>query len=289
MVFRSKRHYVTFLVPAAVLIVVFLIYPLFRTVFYSFTSWKNFSPKQTWTGLANYSRMINDPVVLVSIRNTLIMMVGVFLFQVGLSLVLAIMVTELKKLFKFFRTVYFFPVLISATAIGLMFKLIYGYEYGLLNLFFGLFGKENRVWINARTSIFLVTIPIMWQYVGFYFVIYLTGMSKIPQEIYESAQMDGITAFQKAIYITLPMLRDVITSVVILVISGCFKVFDLVYVITGGGPLNSSELLSTYMYDTAFRRYNGGYASALAILMICIGVGLTMILRKFLEQKESYQ
>lgn len=128
----------------------------------------------------------------------------------------------------------------------------------------------------------------MWQYVGFYFVIFLTGMSKIPSDIYESSELDGITPFQKAIYITIPMIRDVITSVVILVISGCFKVFDMVYVITGGGPMNSSELLSTYMYSTAFRNYNGGYASAIAIVMIIFGVVLSNVLRRILEPKEVY-
>ena len=113
-------------------------------------------------------------------------------------------------------------------------------------------------------------------------------MSKIPDEIYESAELDGINAWQKAVYITIPMIRDVICSVVILVISGCFKVFDMVYIITVGGPMNSSELLSTYMYNMAFRRYNGGYASAIAVLMIVIGVALTLVLRKILEPKENY-
>lgn len=288
MVLRNKKYYCLFLAPAVALILGFLIYPLLKTVYYSFTSWRNFSPKQTWTGLSNYIRLINDPVIVKAIKNTFVMMIGVVFFQVGVSLLLAIMVSSTKKLFKFFRTTYFLPILISATAIGLMFKLIYGYEYGLLNLFVEFFGGEKQVWINEKTSIFLVTIPIMWQYVGFYFVIYLTGMSKIPSEIYESAELDGITPFKKAIYITIPMIRDVLTSVAILVISGCFKVFDMVYVITEGGPLNSSELLSTYMYSTAFRSYNGGYASAIAIVMIVMGVLITMVLRKVLEPKESY-
>ncbi len=288
MILRSKRYYMTYLAPAALLILVFLAYPMFKTVYYSFTAWKNFSPRQTWAGFDNYARLLKDVVVMKSIRNTFIMMGGVFLFQVGVSLVLAILVSGTKRMFKFFRTVYFFPILISATAIGLMFKLIYGYEYGLLNLVIELFGKEKQVWLNTKSSIFLVTIPIMWQYVGFYFVIYLTGMSKISREIYESAEIDGITPFKKAFYITIPMLRDIIISVVILVISGCFKVFDLVFIITNGGPLNSSELLSTYMYTTAFMRCNGGYASAISILMIIIGVGVTVIMRKILEPKEQY-
>jgi raffinose/stachyose/melibiose transport system permease protein len=215
------------------------------------------------------------------------MMAFVFIFQIGVAIILAILVDSTKKLFKFFRTVYFFPILISATAIGLMFKLMYTYEYGLLNYVVALFGGEKQVWLTAKTAIFLVTIPVMWQYVGFYFIIFLAGISKIPQDIYESADLDGISPFQKAVYITIPLMRDVITSSVILVISGCFKVFDMVYVISAGGPLNSSELLSTYMYNMAFVKYNGGYASTIAIVIIILGTGITVVMRKFLEAKND--
>ena len=286
MMLRNKKYFTLFITPAVLAVVVFLIYPLFRTFYYSLTDWKNFSPKQNFAGLKNYIRLINDPVILTALRNTFIMMVGVFIFQVGVSLLLALLVSNTGKLFKFFRTTYFLPILISATAIGLMFKLIYGYEYGLLNLVVGFFGLDKQVWINEKTSIFLVSIPIMWQYVGFYFVIFLTGMSKISPDIYESAELDGIKPWQKAIYITVPMIRDVLTSVVVLVISGCFKVFDMVYVITDGGPMHSSELLSTYMYSTAFRSYNGGYASAIAIVMILLGVLVTVVMRRILEVKD---
>ncbi len=286
MVLRNKRYYCIFLLPAAVLILSFLIYPLFRTLFYSFMQWKNFSPKYSFIGIDNYVRLYNDPIIGKAVKNTFIIIVGDLIFQGFVSLGLALMVATTKKTKRIFRTLYFIPIVISATAIGLMFKLIYGYDYGLLNYFVTLFGGEKHVWINQKTSIFLVAIPEMWQYVGFYFVTYLTGMSKIPEEIYESVELDGINAWQKARYITLPLLRDVMTAVVILVTTGCFKVFDLVYMITDGGPLNSSELLSTYMYSTAFRRYNGGYASAIAIVMISIGVLLTVVLRRVFEQKE---
>lgn len=274
---------IIFLMPALILLCCFLVYPLFKTIYYSFTAWYNFAPKQNWIGLDNYKDIIKDPVIVNSLKNTGILMIGVLITQIGFAMVLAILVDGIRHCFKFFRTVYFFPIVISATAIGLMFTLIYKYEYGLLNYIITLLGGEKVVWINQRSAVFLALIPVWWQYVGFYFVIFLTGISSIPTDIYESAMLDGIRPFQKAIYITIPMLKDVLTSSIILVVSGCFKVFDIVFMITNGGPLDASQLLSTYMYEKAFARQNGGYASAIATIMVILGVVVTSILRRLLQ------
>ncbi|MFV0242706.1 MAG: carbohydrate ABC transporter permease [Lacrimispora sphenoides] len=286
---KAKRQQtaILYLLPAVVLLLCFMIYPLGKTIYYSFTAWYNFSAVQTFIGLENYKDLIKDPVVRTALRNTAILMAGVLLFQIGFALILAILVDGVRHCFKFFRTIYFFPIVISATAIGLMFTLIYKYEYGLLNYFITLFGGEKQVWINEKTSIYLALIPVVWQYVGFYFVIFLTGISNISSDIYESAMLDGIRPVQKAVYITVPMLRSVLTSSIVLVVSGCFKVFDIIFMVTNGGPLDSSQLLSTYMYQKAFARGNGGYASSIAIVMIVLGVAVTSVLRKMLQGGEE--
>ncbi len=284
---KRQRTAILFLLAAVVLLICFMIYPLGKTIYYSFTAWYNFSAVQTFIGLKNYKDLIRDPVVRTALRNTAILMAGVLLFQIGFALILAILVDGVRHCFKFFRTIYFFPIVISATAIGLMFTLIYKYEYGLLNYFITLFGGEKQVWINERTSIYLALIPVVWQYVGFYFVIFLTGISNISSDIYESAMLDGIRPVQKAVYITVPMLRSVLTSSIVLVVSGCFKVFDIIFMVTNGGPLDSSQLLSTYMYQKAFARGNGGYASSIAIVMIVLGVAVTSVLRKMLQGGEE--
>jgi raffinose/stachyose/melibiose transport system permease protein len=287
MVLKDRRYVFLLLSPTILLIMIFLFIPLVRTVGYSLTSWYNFSINRTFIGLGNYGQIATDPVVLIALRNTGILIVGVLIFQIGLSLILALCVDSAKHFFKFFRTVYFFPIVISATAIGLMFSLIYKYDYGLLNYILVLLGMERQVWLTQASAIYLVLIPVCWQYVGFYFVIFLTGISKIPEEIYESAVLDGVKPFQKAFYITIPLLKDILTSSLILVVSGCFKVFDMIYVITGGGPFNSSELLSTYMYRKAFMDYNIGYASAISIVMIVLGLAITGILRKVTSKIED--
>ena len=284
---KRQRTAIVFLIPAVVLLLCFMIYPLGKTIFYSFTAWYNFSTEQTFIGLDNYKELIADPVIRVALRNTVILMAGVLIFQIGFALILAIMVDGIRHCFKFFRTIYFFPIVISATAIGLMFTLIYKYEYGLLNYFVVLFGGEKQVWINEKSSIYLALIPVVWQYVGFYFVIFLTGIANIPADIYESAMLDGIRPLQKAAYITIPMLRSVLCSSIVLVISGCFTVFDMIFMVTNGGPLDSSQLLSTYMYQKAFARGNGGYASSIAIVMIVLGVAVTSVLRKLLSGGEE--
>ena len=283
MALKGKKYVWICIAPAMILIMAFLIYPLIKTVIYSFSSWYNFALTSEWIGLDNYKRIFSDMVMPVAFKNTAILIAGVLIFQVGFALLLAIMVDSAHHGFKLFRTVYFFPIVISGTAIGLMFTLIYKYEYGLLNYFVTLLGYDKQVWITPKTAIYLALIPVLWQYIGFYFVIFLTGISKIPEDIYESAMLDGITPVKKIFYITIPMLKDVLVSTVVLVVSGCFRVFDTIYVITKGGPMNSSQLLSTYMYQTAFEKYNGGYASAIAVVMIIIGVLLTIGLRKLLK------
>ena len=283
MALKGKKYVWICITPAMILILAFLIYPLIKTVIYSFSSWYNFALTSEWIGLDNYKRIFSDMVMPVAFKNTAILIAGVLIFQVGFALLLAIMVDSAHHGFKLFRTVYFFPIVISGTAIGLMFTLIYKYEYGLLNYFVTLLGYDKQVWITPRTAIYLALIPVLWQYIGFYFVIFLTGIAKIPEDIYESAMLDGITPIKKIFYITIPMLKDVLVSTVVLVVSGCFRVFDTIYVITKGGPMNSSQLLSTSMYQTAFEKYNGGYASAIAVVMILIGVLLTIGLRKLLK------
>ena len=288
MVLKSNKHAILFLSPALLFIITFLVVPLFRTAYYSLTRWYNFSPNPRFIGLTNYVSLFNDRVIRIAITNTGIMMIGVFLFQIVLAVILSICVDSAKHGFRFFRTVYFFPIVITAVAIGLMFSLIYKYDYGLLNNIITMLGGERQVWLTRERALYMMLIPVCWQYVGFYFVVFLTGISKIPEDIYESAILDGITPVQKAIYITVPLLKDILVSNIILVIAGCFRVFDMVYMVTGGGPLNASELLSSYMYRKAFMDYNTGFASAIAIVMIVLGITITSVLRFLAKQTDDY-
>lgn len=287
MVLKSKKYIFIFLFPAMLLITIFLYYPLGKTVQYSFTDYSEWSPVFNYIGWENFHRLFTDSIIGKSLINTLILLVGCVVVEVGVALILAVLVDSIKRGFRFFRMVFFFPVVISGSAIGLMFYLAFQYDYGLMNNIIAVFGMEKINWITENSAMYLVLIPVLWQYVGFYFVIFLTAIANVPADIYESAELDGITGFKKTIYITIPMIQEVIVTSLGLVIAGSLKVFDIVFVMTNGGPLDASQLLSTYQYQQAFVYNNQGYGSAISVLIITLGLIIYVVTNKLAQQKEG--
>jgi raffinose/stachyose/melibiose transport system permease protein len=277
MILKDKKYAILFLAPALTLITIFLFNPLIQTFYFSFTSWRSFSIRKPFVGLENYVRLIHDPVVGIAIKNTMLLILLCIIFEIGFALLLAMLMDGVKRGFKIYRTVFFFPVVVSGSAIGLLFSLTYQYDAGLLNNILGVFGMSKTVWLTEKSSALLSMIPYIWQMTGFYFVIFMTALTKIPSDIYESAALDGATGITKSVYITLPLIRDVIFTTVALVITSAIKVFDIIFTITQGGPLDSSQVLSTYIYQSTFQANNQGYGCALSILMVAIGVCLTII------------
>lgn len=289
MALKSKKYIFLFLSPAILLITVFLYFPLAKTVEYSFTNYSNWSRVFDFIGFENYKKLFTDPIIGKSMINTFILLIGCVVVEVGFALVLSVLADSIRRGFKFFRTVYFFPVTISGSAIGLMFYLVFQFEYGLMNNILASLGMEKINWITEKSAMYLVLIPVLWQYVGFYFVIFLTAIASVPTDIYESAVLDGITGFKKTVYITIPLIKDVVVTAVSLVIAGSLKVFDIVFVMTGGGPMDASQLLSTYQYQQAFVYNNQGYASAVSVLIIVLGLIIYIATNfKFHKQENFY-
>jgi raffinose/stachyose/melibiose transport system permease protein len=170
-----------------------------------------------------------------------------------------------------------------------MFYQAFQYDYGLANNILSLFGIEKINWITENTAMFLVLVPIIWQYVGFYFVIFLTAIANVPGDIYESAALDGVTGFHKTVHITIPIIKEVIVTTAGLVIAGSLKVFDIVYVMTNGGPLDASQLLSTYQYQQAFVYNDQGYSSAISVLIIVLGISIYIITNKLSQRNEGLE
>lgn len=280
MLYRKKWPLIIFLVPSLIFLVVFLYIPFINNIknsLYDMTT-PVLLQGQTWKfiGIDNYKRMLTDPDLRISILNSLKMMALTVIFQVGIAFLLAVMVSQTKRMQQFFRTVYFFPVVISATAIGLIFKLFYNYNGGMLNQLLELVGKSPVNWLSPALAFIMVAIPTLWSYVGFYFVIILTGLSDIPEDIYEVASIDGCSKFKQVFYITFPMLRSVLCTCVVLAVTGALKVFDLPWVLVpNGAPQGLTHFLGTYMYQSTFGMNNYDYGSALAVLIVILGIAVS--------------
>ncbi|MDE6603011.1 MAG: sugar ABC transporter permease [Lachnospiraceae bacterium] len=290
-IYRNKKPAFVFLLPAFLFMVVLLYYPFFKTILNSFMHLKQLGATATafnspW--YANYEEMLHDPNVWTSVKNTIIMMLVTLVGQVGIAIVLALMVDNIGRGKQFFRTVFFFPIVISATALGLMFNLIFLYDKGMVNQLLELLGKQNLTdWKAEGIALFTMMAPVMWQYVGFYFVILVTGLNNISDELYEAARIDGATALQRVRYISVPLLHNVICTCSILAVTGALKVFDLPWVMFPKGmPLKSTFLTGTYMYYHTMETKNVDYGAALAVLIVVLGVVLAKVVNAIFREKD---
>lgn len=290
-IYKNKKPLFVFLLPAFIFMIVFLYYPFIKNILNSFqkiTSLGAISKGWNDPWYSNYVKMFHDPNMRTALINTIIMMLVTIVGQVGIAIGLALMVDNIKRGAKFFRTVFFFPIVISATALGLMFNLIFLYDKGMVNQFLELLGRTTLIdWKDPAHALIVMMIPVMWQYVGFYFVILVTGLNNIPLELYESASIDGATRWQRIRYITLPLLRNVICTCVVLAVTGALKVFDLPWVMFPKGmPLGKTWLTGTYMYYQAFNTRNVDYSSAIAVAIVILGIITSKIVNKVFKEAD---
>ena len=290
-IYKNKKPLIVFLLPALIFMIVYLYYPFFMNFINSFQQIKILGQSGAeWNDpwYTNYVELVKDPVVWISLKNTLIMTLVTIVGQVGIALVLALLVDNIKFGAKFFRTVYFFPIVISATALGLLFNLIFLYDKGMLNQLLEALGKTTLTdWKGEGLALFTMMLPVMWQYVGFYFVIMITGLNNISEELYESAAIDGATRSQRVRYISLPLLHNVLCTCVVLAVTGALKVFDLPWTIFPKGmPMKTTFLTGTYMYYQTMEAKNVDYGSTLAILLVMLGIVTSKIVNAIFKEKD---
>ena len=292
-IYKRKAPLIVFLVPAFLFLIVFLYYPFLQNIINSFSDITGLgSPakglNQPW--YANYAALFTDPKLHTALKNTIILTICTVVFQVGIALVLALLVDSIRVGAQLFRTLYFFPIVISATALGLMFNLIFLFKGGMVNqllLNMGVISK-NIDWKDQAHFLFTMLMPVMWQYVGFYFVILVTGLNNISEDVKEAAEIDGATGFKRIRYITLPLLRNVLCTCLVLAITGALKVFDLPWVMFGAGmPLDQGWLTGTYMYDQTFNRGNVDYGSTIAMLIVVLGVVLSNVANRVFKPRDD--
>lgn len=305
MIYKKKSPLLFFLIPAFTFLVVYLYYPFIQNVINTFLDIGGLGRaaegvNDPW--YTNYQQLFLDPDLRTALKNTVILTVFTVVFQVGIALILALLVDSIRVGAKVFRTVYFFPIVISATALGLMFNLIFLYKGGMVNqllLSLGMLESEVKStgkvivdwldWKDQDHFLFTMFLPVIWQYVGFYFVILITGLNNIPQDMFEAAALDGADGWKRTRYITLPLLRNVLCTCLVLAITGALKVFDLPWVMFGAGmPQNMGWLTGTYMYDQTFNKMNVDYGSTIAVLIVVLGVVLSNIANRVFKPTEDY-
>lgn len=290
-IYKNKKLLWVFLLPAFAFMIVYLYYPFFQNIFLSFKQVKILGSagegfNSPW--YTNYVEMVKDPNVWTSLKNTLIMTLVTIIGQVGIALFLALLVDNIGAGAKFFRTVYFFPIVISATALGLLFNLIFLYDKGMLNQLLESLGKTTLTdWKAEGIAIVTLMLPVMWQYVGFYFVIIITGLNNISEDLYEVAAIDGATRIQRIRYISLPLLHNVLCTCAVLAVTGALKVFDLPWTMFPKGmPMKTTFLTGTYMYYQTMEVKNVDYGSALALLIVVLGIVVSRVVNFVFKEKD---
>lgn len=278
-----------FLLPGLILFLVFVIYPIFQSIYYSMFNWKGFGPAEDFVGLDNFKNILGDKVFMIALRNAFLLIVFSLLLQLPLSLILAVMVGRDLPGRAFFRTIFFMPYVISEviTAIMWLFLLNPNPNRGFVNAVIVAFGGEAQPWLGDTTLVLpSLFIALTWKYFGFHMLLYMAGLQNIPHEIEEAGRIDGASAFQNFFYITLPLLGSTIRTSVYLSVLGSIQQFILVWIMSKGGPVNASETLATYMIRFGFVRFQLGYGSAVAIYMFLICVTFSLIYQRLTRQPD---
>ena len=271
-VLSNKKAVVIFLLPALVLFLTIIIVPIFMSVTYSLTEWDGIG-KKVFTGFDNYKELFltNSDGFWRAVKNSLIFAAGSVFVQLPISLILALILARGVKGERFYVSVYFIPVLISTVVIGQLWMKIYNPQYGLLNTVLRSMGLEQLTgnWLgDTKKVLFAVIVPVLWQYIGYHMLLMYASVRSISEEIFEAARIDGANGIQTALHITIPLMKPILKVCVTFAVVGSLKNFDLVYVMTGGGPAGASQLPSTLMVETIFSRNMYGYGSSMAIFII---------------------
>jgi len=264
---KNKVIFAYLLIPVAVYVFAVFI-PLITAGYYSFFEWKG-GPNKTFIGLENYMTLLKDSLFWQSFSHNIYLVIACILGQIGLAFIIVLMINSRLVKFKgIHRTFGFFPSTVAAVSIGFIWTMVYDYNRGIINWFLELIGKGDlaKVWLNEPALVMLlISIPLIWQWIGYYMVIILSAISTVDQEIFESAEIDGANSIQRALHIVLPLIKNTLLVCVTLCVAGNMKAFDHIFVMTKGGPGNASLVMALYGYKVSFAQQNMGYGSAISI------------------------
>ena len=289
---KSLKTALCFLAPGCLIYAVFMLYPILQSLYLSFFEWSGYATvPPEFVGLQNYHYMFTDSIFYKALLNNLLYMGINIVIQIPVGLLLAIFLSKGRRGTRFYKAAFFMPVVLSATAIALLWKFILSPGNGLLNTLLDSVGLSQftHIWLGEPGTVMsAIAVVGAWQGVGYVMILMLAALVNIPGSVLEQSVIDGAGSVQRLRYVIIPLMWSAIKTNLVLLIIGSIKVCDIVYVMTGGGPMYSSEVLTTYMYTTSFKNGSFGLGSAIATFIFLFAVALTLITNKLLK-KESIE
>jgi ABC-type sugar transport system permease subunit len=291
--YQVRRHWsryragYLFILPSVVLYAMFMIYPFFQSIYLSFTDWNGVGEIGDFVGLQNYRDMLRDDLLWKSLWHNMIWVVIGTIGPMVIGLLLALLLWRRPKGFTLFRTVYFLPQVLSPVVIAIAWGWIYNPVFGLLNEALNRVGLESlsRGWLgNSDTALYAVLVAAIWAETGFVFVVFLAGLQTVSRDLLEAATLDGANAWQRLKDVTIPQLSNVITVITALLLIGGFSVFDIIFVMTQGGPNHATEVIATYTYTEAFTQNRAGYSATLSLVLTVISLVVSVVFVRYRER-----
>jgi len=280
---------VGFLLPAAVIYIGLVLLPVAQAIYYSFWRWNGLGPLQSFVGLANYTRVVNDRVFLGALSNNLQILVLSLIVQLPIALGLALLVRHNLRGRAIFRTVFFLPFVLSQVVTGVIWNFVYLPQGGLISTVFLMIfpGATPPAFLaQPSTVLYALFMVITWKFFGFHMILYTAGLQNIPAELEEAAQIDGCNRLQSLRYITIPLLGSTIRLTIYLSVLGSLQFFDLIWIMTTGGPVNASDTMATYLYKFGFLRFQLGYGSAVAVIMFVLCFGFSLFYQRVVMRRD---
>lgn len=274
---KNPYVYLMFILPTILLYFMFFIYPMLSSVYYGFTNWDGLNVAH-FNGFDNFSKAFKDQDFWNAVRNNLYFIFFSVFIQIPLIIFFAILISSVKRFQGFYKTTVFMPSILSTAVVGILWGFIYEPDVGIINQILGKLGIDKIYWLaDEKWAMMSVLFTNAWQWMGFYIVLVLAAILSIPKEIGEAAAIDGATGFQRAFYLTLPLIKPIISVIIMLSIAGALRVIDIVLVMTNGGPAGATEVMASYMVSKAVSTGDYGYGTALSLLIFAFALILTAL------------
>lgn len=286
-VFGNKKAIAVFVLPAFIIYFVFALMPIIYNIYISMFRTDLMSPG-VFVGLGNYKNLLGDDTFKKALGNNLLMVLGSLIAHLPLALFFGNMLFQKIKGSHFFQTVFFLPSVICGVAVGLMWSFVYNSEFGMLNKLLGALGLsslQNQWLSDKRLALLCIIVVVMWQFVGYHMVIQIAAMKNIPESLFEAARIDGASNWIQFKCITFPLIKHILSIDAVLIITGSLKYYDLIAVMTGGGPNHATELMSTYMFYQGFRTLKYGYSAAIGVILLILCVVCIFLSNKIFKSE----